>query len=61
MADLPWALWRVDDNGSRFLVERFASEAEARASAERFEARAHKQHYWVERAAPESSSDDTSA
>lgn len=51
-----WTVWRVDDNGSRFLVERFASEAEARACAERFEARAHKQHYWVER----SSDADTS-
>lgn len=44
-----WVLWRMDDNGSRYRVSTHPSEAEARAAARTFEARAHKQHYWVER------------
>ena len=43
-----WAVWRVDDNGNRFLVSQHASEQEAQEAASTYEARAHKQHYWVE-------------
>ncbi len=44
-----WALLRVDDNGNRFLMGRFASCAEAQAR--RYEARGHKQVYFIEAAA----------
>ncbi|QMU69673.1 SPOR domain-containing protein [Streptacidiphilus sp. P02-A3a] len=47
-SDRPYRLMRQDDNGNRFLVSRHATRAEARALAEQFEARGHKQLYWVE-------------
>jgi hypothetical protein len=43
-----WALWRQDDNGNRVRVETFATRAAALARQARFEARHHKQIYWVE-------------
>lgn len=43
-----WALYRQDDHGSRFLVERFAAREEAEAARSAFESRGHKQLYWVE-------------
>ncbi|HST58007.1 MAG TPA: SPOR domain-containing protein [Longimicrobium sp.] len=46
-----WELWRQDDNGNRFRITRFATEAQADAEKRRFEALAHKQIYWVERGA----------
>ncbi|MFH9353001.1 SPOR domain-containing protein [Kitasatospora sp. NPDC017646] len=39
---------RQDDNGNRFLVAKGLAEAEARRVADEFEARGHKQMYWVE-------------
>lgn len=48
-ADGAWELWRQDDNGNRFRIGRFATEARADAEQRRFEALAHKQIYWVER------------
>lgn len=51
MSDGQFLLWRQDDNGNRFLVARFAVEAEAAAEQARFEALGHKQTYWVEREA----------
>lgn len=42
---------RTDDNGNRFLVARFACRAKAQAEAQRYEARGHKQLYFVEAAA----------
>jgi hypothetical protein len=42
-----WELWRQDDNGSRFLIGRIATEEAAAAEQRRFEALAHKQTYWV--------------
>ncbi|MFI9160065.1 hypothetical protein ACIGXI_03145 [Kitasatospora aureofaciens] len=39
---------RQDDNGNRFLVAGGLAEAEARRLAAEFEARGHKQLYWVE-------------
>ena len=38
---------RRDDNGGTFEVARFTSRCEAAAAASRFEARGHKQTYWV--------------
>jgi hypothetical protein len=45
-SDLPHALYREDDNGSRFLIARFATEAEAKAAE--LARGGHKQHYFVE-------------
>ena len=43
-----YELWRQDDNGNRVLIAVYATEAEAEAERAMFEARAHKQMYWVE-------------
>jgi len=45
-----WALWRLDDNGNRFVVAVFANRDEAETTARAFEAHGHKQTYWVEAA-----------
>ena len=47
-----WRLLRQDDNGVRFEVARYPSQCEALAALAAFEARHHKQTYWVERDAP---------
>ncbi len=44
----PWRVVRQDDNGNVFVVAEVATEVEARAIAAAYEARAHKQQYWVE-------------
>lgn len=46
-----WELWRQDDNGNRFRIAGFATQAAAEAEQRRFEALAHKQIYWVEHSA----------
>ncbi|MEV6686854.1 SPOR domain-containing protein [Streptomyces sp. NPDC051130] len=46
---LSWLVIRQDDNGNRYRVGRYASEAEARKVADSLEDRGHKQLYWVER------------
>ncbi len=43
-----WTVYRQDDNGNRFVVERQLSREEAERMAAEFEARGHKQVYWVE-------------
>lgn len=43
-------LWRQDDNGHKFLIETFACKADAVKAMKEFEARLHKQTYWVEKA-----------
>ena len=43
-----FVLMRQDDNGNRYVVARYAEHADATAAAEAFEARGHKQLYWVE-------------
>lgn len=43
-----WVLCRQDDHGIRYEVERFTDRAAAEAARESFEARGHKQLYWVE-------------
>jgi len=44
-----WALWRQDDNGNKFHIKDFENESEADSKALEFEARGHKQTYWVEK------------
>lgn len=46
-----WQVMRQDDNGNRFLVARCAEREQAQALADEFEARGHKQLYWVEETA----------
>lgn len=43
-----WALWRLDDNGNRFLMETFDVRGYAEAAVRDYSARGHKQVYWVE-------------
>lgn len=45
-----WVIWRQDDNGGRFEVETLTGRHKAEVRAEAFEARGHKQLYWVEAA-----------
>jgi hypothetical protein len=42
-----WVVWRQDDNGNRVEVARFDSRADAEALAAEFDARGHRQTYWV--------------
>ncbi|SFP31420.1 hypothetical protein [Pseudomonas borbori] len=42
-----WCLVRLDDNGNQFVVRTGLSRAAAEALARQFEARGHKQSYWV--------------
>jgi hypothetical protein len=48
MSPQRWALWRLDDNGNRFLMESFDSRERAESAARDYTARGHKQAYWVE-------------
>ncbi|WP_324605802.1 (deoxy)nucleoside triphosphate pyrophosphohydrolase [Streptomyces sp. NRRL B-24484] len=48
---------RQDDNGNRFPVATGLGRAEAEALAAEFEARGHKQLYWVEAVAPRTQQD----
>jgi hypothetical protein len=43
-----WRLVREDDNGNRFPVAAFPTREEAEQARERYEARGHKQFYWIE-------------
>ena len=47
-ASAPCVLLRQDDNGNRYQVSRHATREEAQAAADVYEARGHKQLYWVE-------------
>ncbi|MCY1542563.1 hypothetical protein D9M68_783180 [compost metagenome] len=42
-----WCLVRLDDNGNEFVVRGDLTRAAAEALAREFEARGHKQSYWV--------------
>lgn len=44
-----WRVMREDDNNNTFVVEEGLSEIFAREVAADFEARGHKQSYWVEK------------
>ncbi len=46
-----WCLIRLDDNGNEFVVQADLSRAQAQALARQYEARGHKQSYWVRRQA----------
>ena len=52
-AQKPWRLWRMDDNGNRFLIDAFTTESEAETKRAAYEALGHKQHYWVEYSSPD--------
>jgi hypothetical protein len=43
-----WRVMRQDDNGNVFVVAVVANEDAARSAAAEYEARGHKQMYWVE-------------
>ena len=43
-----WALWREDDNNNRFEIERSRSYAKLAEREQMFEARGHRQSYWIE-------------
>lgn len=40
-------LRRMDDNGNEAVIQKFADLAQAEAAMREFEARGHKQTYWV--------------
>lgn len=46
--ELPHALYREDDNGARFLIARYATQAEAEAKAAELARGGHKQGYFLE-------------
>lgn len=48
-----YRVMRQDDNGNRFEVARGLERAEAERLAAEFEARGHKQLYWVEADGPD--------
>lgn len=43
-----WTVYRQDDNGNRFVMEKHISREEAERMVATFEARGHKQLYWME-------------
>ena len=47
---VPWEVWRQDDHGNRFLVTVARCRSDAARLADRYEAKGHKQLYWIERA-----------
>ena len=47
-SELPHALYREDDNGARFLIARYATQAQAEAKAAELARGGHKQHYFVQ-------------
>ncbi|MBN9120346.1 MAG: hypothetical protein J0I06_14510 [Planctomycetes bacterium] len=44
-----WSVWRTDDTGNTFLVRDGLTHEAAQQLVAEFEARGHKQTYWVER------------
>ena len=50
-----YLLWRQDDNGNAVVIERFGDRDAAEHARAAYEARGHKQIYWVE-VAPAASS-----
>jgi hypothetical protein len=44
----PWAVFRQDDHGHRALVRQTEDRAEAERLLAEYEARGHKQTYWIE-------------
>jgi UDP-N-acetyl-2-amino-2-deoxyglucuronate dehydrogenase len=48
-SDATWSVWRTDDTGNTFLVRDNLTREEAQLLVAEFEARGHKQTYFVER------------
>lgn len=48
MSTTRWRVLRQDDNGNVYIVAEGQTEADACSLARLFEARAHKQMYWIE-------------
>lgn len=48
-----WCLLRLDDNGNEFVVRDGLERAAAEALARTFEARGHKQSYWIRAQQPQ--------
>lgn len=46
--EVTWMVYRIDDNGNRFVVRRQLGHDEAKALVAEFEAKGHKQLYWAE-------------
>ncbi len=46
--DRTWAVHRIDDNGNVFVVKRQLAREEAEQLLAEYEARGHKQTYWIE-------------
>lgn len=44
-----WTVYRLDDNGNRFVVETRLSHANALRIIAELESHGHKQTYWIER------------
>ena len=44
-----FSVWRVDDNNNEFLVRDKLTEQEALALVREYEAKGHRQAYWVKR------------
>ena len=42
-----WSVWRTDDTGNTFLVREHLTRAGAELLVAEFEARGHKQTYWI--------------
>ncbi len=42
-----WELWRLDDNANEMMIDTFRSRAKAVAIQQMYEARGHRQTYWV--------------
>ena len=56
--DQSWSVWRQDDHGRRFEMQRGMTQSEAEKMARQYEERGHKQTYFVE---PTSGGDGGSA
>lgn len=44
-----FSVWRLDDNNNEFLVQGKLTEQEALALVREYEAKGHRQAYWVKR------------
>lgn len=45
-----WELWRQDDAGNQYLVERYVTRELAQAMLATYESRNHKQVHWIKHA-----------
>jgi hypothetical protein len=48
MTERDWCVLRQEDSGNRYVVAASLTEAEARLLSAAYEARGHKQLYWIE-------------